>query len=256
MKLRLMAQTCAVGLLITTAVLLVACHPLINPLDPASPRYDGTPEEPPKIPTLPDIVAWYAYAEHGSTDIGNQWIGLPIPEDGSYTESRLEMNLCVEFAKEVSWEILDDCYLYVYVNYAGDDNSRQNPPFVDFHPSIWTADFLPNHNNRFADLGVWLPEPAGTRFLVRLYGPNGRMVSERHLAWLVGDVISDGVVEETTDEYTVDTLRYAVASLNNPLTVRADIESNGFVEDNDLWFFDNWPLNGNTVLDVERPTPP
>ena len=243
--------------LAATILLLVSCHPLVNPNDPASPFYASEPEDPgttAAVTTLPQVVGWWAYAEHGS----GQWLRLSIPTDRSYIESRSDFEICIEFSGPIDSELVGACYAKLYYNFVGTAEVRDNPPYFTFVDWIDTPWFPENTYTHYLHLaGSVLPENNGTRALLQLYGPNGEFIDERYFAWLDGDVNSDGQVPypPSDDEDLVSSLISATVSSANPVTIRADVEPDGFVTQGDLDRYGFDSLRGNDILTVQEPDP-
>jgi hypothetical protein len=230
------------------AAALISCHPLINPNDPASAFYQGDPDRPPEPMVLPEVVDWWVYSEHG---IG-RFIGQRIPEDGSLVETRQSFVVLVELAEPIDWELASYCSMYVYYNEVGSPDDQTNPPYTDFMTNMFTTSIFPYGGDRYIHYPSGFADPWGTRGLMRLIGPSGEVVSERRFSWLWGDIDADETVS-ATDEATVDSLRYAGVNASDPLTVRSDVETNGFIDDSDVATMGG--LVGASLALVEWPDP-
>lgn len=223
MKLRVVAAGSVV------MFLFLSCHPLVNPVDPRSTTYLGTPteggngeetDEP--DPVLPAATEWQIVAFH-SPGVAHP---LEITEDGSFIETRdpgsfeLWITLADSFVADdatgaILWVALSnsatgDGYGYLSVDEVNPDQRRL----------VWT---IPTGNF-----------PTRTRARLRLVDRNGATLGERVVGYLIGDVDGDGVVEPGAgvdeDFGIMQSLDGFAPSTSNEMAIRADLDLNGVVE--------------------------
>lgn len=231
---RARARGSQAGILIVTAALALAgCHDLVNPVDPNSSRYDGTPvladppvEEP--EPILPPIERWETVAQHAP----EQFLGLEIPEDGSLIDPRQpddpqEFFVVITFEEPVYEEDFEEALVFVRANDGSDVTTRIVGPEINpvyRQAVIRTAPPEPPFFNATGD------GAGGVTVRIRIVDATGVVMGERVFGLLPGDFNGDGVVDPTGD-WTNGAANYdgELADENFPNTVRADMDASGSV---------------------------
>ncbi|MFW6292860.1 MAG: hypothetical protein ACOC7V_11115 [Spirochaetota bacterium] len=209
------------ALVVVLGLTVAGCHPLINPVDPNSTTFTGerTSKEPGELPrVLPEIIRWRIASENNA----GQRIGLDIADDGGFIEPRSPANTPQFFIlatfEESPSEGDFEGGLYVW---AFADSGATTTSFVTFDG------FDPTTNS--LRLRVDTAPPAG-RARIKIVDRNARVAGDVKFSFLAGDVNGDGVVDDASDPYAVDTYDGEFADESVPASVRADVNASGVVE--------------------------
>lgn len=210
---------------VVAAGLLIACHPLVNPVDPGSPGYTGVPSgtdggDSPPAPAalLPSAVKWELVTNHAP----GRMLPLEIPDDESFIEPRESawFDLWITLSDSFDWEQTENAILWIAVTYEGGDIYYDVTGIWDVIPErrrlVIFFDFIPNQ----------------TRTRLRLVDRNGIIIGERVVGRLIGDVDGDGIVNVVADGSYVAALEGFAVSADSPDTIRADLDLNGIIEPN------------------------
>jgi len=211
-----------IALTMLAAMLLSACHPLINPLDPNSTTYTGptggsdTGDPPP--PLLPSPARWELVTDH----IPGRLLPLEITEDGSFVEPRDAgwFELWITLSDTFERKPAENAILWIAVTDATGT----------FYAVGGIQDVAPEQRRlgvRF-DMGI----PNETRIALRLTDQNGTVIGERELGRLIGDTNGSGTVEVVQDHNAISDLTGFAVSTDNPDTIRVDLDLNGLIEPN------------------------
>jgi hypothetical protein len=211
----------AIGLLL--ALLLTACHQLVNPVDPNSTTYSGIPaggDDPAKEPEplLPSAKKWELSADH---DPG-RLLPLEITEDESFVEPRDagSYELWITLSDSFGGDQADGAVLWISVT------SFANT----FYAVAKITDTMPELRRlavRF-DGGI----PNETMIRLRLTDRNGTIIGERVFGRLIGDVDGNRLVDVVADHTEVVALAGFAVTTDDPGTIRADLDLNGLIEPN------------------------
>jgi len=215
---RRVAVAAALALVAVTA--LIACHPLVNPVDPRATNYTGIPTsgdpDAAPDPVLPPIARWELVAPH---DPGRM-LPLEITDDELFVEPRLsaEFELWITLSDSFDWEQAEGTILWISVGFLGGDSVYVASPLTDVTPEQ-------------RRLGVYLGViPDQTRIRLRLVDRNGTIIGERTVGRLVGDVDATGTIDTLTDRAMITDLEGFAVSTDNPNTIRADLDLDGIIE--------------------------
>ena len=224
------------------AALLIACHPLVNPVDPRATNYTGVPtgsdgDAPGDTPDpiLPLAVKWELVTDH----VPGRMLPLEITADESFIEPRDAgwFELWITLSDSFEWEQTDGAVLWVAMTGGGDT----------YYDAAGLSDVIPEQRRLVVSFGSI---PNQTRTRLRLVDRNGTVIGERLVGRLIGDVDGNGTVEEATDhDVAMAALEGFAVSTDNPNTIRADLDLNGIIE-TDPGF--DW----NVVLNHESETLP
>jgi hypothetical protein len=180
---------------------LIACHPLINPVDPKSPAYGGTRTEPDAEPepSLPEITRWEIFAEHEITTGVYRRIPLTIPEDELFTEPRdvsATTNLFeieMTFAEPISEQDTEGgLFLVGVVNDTAAAVGEFGSPDVELVDGGQRLRFILDLSPPTTPA---ITAPYQFRVTMRLIDPNQVVLDERTVYFLSGDVNGDGEVD-------------------------------------------------------------
>ena len=205
------------------ALSLIACHPLVNPADPRSITYAGTPtEEDPDgsgsdpEPLLPAVAKWELAARH----VPARWIPLEITSDGAFVEPRTggEYDLWITLSEPFQWEAADGATLWIAVALTTGEVIYESNNGLSAQPEL-----------RRLTLGFGgIPDQSRIRLL--LTDRNGTSIGECELARLEADVDGSGQVLAAPDHARITALAGFAVGTDDPATVRADIDRNGMIE--------------------------
>ena len=203
---------------LTAAALLIACHPLVNPVDPRATNYTGVPTDSDgdtPDPILPSAVKWEIVADHAGP-----MLPLEVTDDGSFVEPRNApwFELWITLSDSFDWEQAEGAVLWIAAN-------------ILFGDTVYFAFGLPDIAPEQRRLGLrfdFWPDgiPNQTRALLRLVDRNGTIIGERVVGRLIGDVDGNGTVESGAggDDERIDVLVGFPVGTDNPETIRADLD--------------------------------
>ena len=201
------------------AALLIACHPLVNPVDPRSTTYTGVPtgsDGDAPDPLLPATAKWELVTDH----MPGRMLPLEITADESFIEPRDAgwYELWITLSDSFESEQTDGAIVWIAMTGGGGT----------YYDAVGLSEVIPEQRRLVVSFGGI---PNQTRTRLRLVDWNGTIIGERVLGRLIGDVDGNGVVEEATDhDVAIDALEGFAVSTDNPDTIRADLDLNGVIE--------------------------
>ena len=208
------------ALALVAATVLIACHPLVNPVDPRATNYTGIPTsgdaDAAPDPLLPPTAKWELVAPH---DPGRM-LPLEITDDDSFIEPRdsFDFEIWITLSDSFEWEQAEGAILWIAVAFFGGDSFYVASPLTDVTPEQ-------------RRLGVYLGViPDQTRIRLRLVDRNGTIIGERIVGRLIGDVDGTGTIDTATDRAKITSLEGFAVSTDNPDTIRADLDLDGIIE--------------------------
>jgi hypothetical protein len=225
-------------------LLFTACHPLVNPVDPRSTTYVGTPtatDPDATAPLLPPVAKWELVAYHGP---GSVALPLEITDDDAFIEPRDgtgpgEFELWMTLSDSFSSEQTQGVILWITIATVGSDDIF----------AFLGLDYVAPEQRR---LGVRIPTgpfPSRSRARLRLTDANGTILGERVLGYLIGDVDGNGVAEAPEDHGLIIAREGFAPTSANPNDIRADIDLNGVIEGTNDWS----PVGVGDDLPAEAP---
>ncbi|MBU8913581.1 MAG: hypothetical protein KOO61_06110 [Spirochaetales bacterium] len=208
---------------IAAVTLLIACHPLVNPVDPQSTTYTGIPtgsDGDAPDPILPAAVKWELTASHNP----GRMLPLEVTADGSFIEPRNagSFELWITLSDSFDWEQAEGAVLWIAATVLSGDT---------LHFALHLNEVAPEQRR----LG-WHFWPDGitnqTRARLRLVDRNGTIIGERVVGRLIGDVDGNGTVESGVggDDERIDALVGFPVGTDNPETIRADLDLDGTIQ--------------------------
>ena len=205
------------------AAFLIACHPLVNPVDPRSTTYTGIPtgsdgDDPRDTPDplLPATAKWELVTDH----MPGRMLPLEITDDESFIEPRDAgwYELWITLSDSFEWEQTDGAILWIAVNDGGST----------YYSAAGLSDVIPEQRRLVVSFG---DIPNQTRIRLRLVDWNGTVIGERVVGRLIGDVDGNGMVDVAVDHgVAIVTLNGFAVSTDNPNTIRADLDLDGVIE--------------------------
>ncbi|MFP4551712.1 MAG: hypothetical protein ACLFNT_12965 [Spirochaetales bacterium] len=215
-------------------ILIIGCHPLINPVDPKSPAYGGTRTEPDaeREPSLPEITSWEIFAEHEISSGVFARIPLTIPESGLFTEPRRVDAITNMFEIEITFA---EPVAEVDIEGGAFIVGFASTSFAMVH-EVGSPDVgLIDGGKRliyYFDLSSETP-PYQLSLTMQLIDPNQVLLDERTVYFLTGDVNGDGVVDplDANGVQSVNAVLGQIPDPRRPTSVRADIDLSGLVDD-------------------------
>ena len=214
-------------------LLLLSCHPLINPADPNSVTYSGIPTglnpgsdsetdpEPPER-ALPEAEKWEIVAEHG---LGRLLpLEIPVEDAPVFVEPRAAGSFFIRITLAKSFTRDDAEGALVW--YAVANSTGRVIYGIGEIPDV-----VPEERRLYIR-GDAVPVPVSNENIlkIRIVDRNGVIAGERVIGILVGDVNGDGMVEIATDDAAIIEVAGYSASEEYPATIRADVDVNGIVE--------------------------
>jgi len=215
----------AATLALVAATALIACHPLVNPVDPRATNYTGTPtsgdpNDPSAAPEplLPPIARWELVAPH---DPGRM-LPLEIPNDESFIEPRdsSEFECWITLSDSFEWEQAEGAICWIAVSFMSGDTLYTGSPLTGI---------APEQRRLSVDLDT-STIPDQTRIRLRLVDRNGTIIGERIVGRLIGDVDGTGTIDTATDRAKITSLEGFAVSTDNPNTIRVDLDLDGIIE--------------------------
>ena len=223
------------------ALLLVACHPLTNPVDPTSSSFTGQEvgrdsDDPGGEPetVLPPVVRWESVAEHNN----GQFLALPITADGSFIEPRQpdgpeELYIVVTFEEQFEWHEVEEAVVFIRVS--------QLIGVTSLVTRLQTDDAAIRRNQAYLRLTPPGPpffaaagnDGAGVVMLrIRIVDPGGEPLSDRLFGIMPGDYDGNGTVDGDDLSLPHGVLAYDgfLVDPDDPQSIRADIYADGAID--------------------------
>ena len=189
------ATIVALGLM--AAALLGACHPLVNPVDPNSTAYTGTPTngdgsgDGPE-PLLPSADKWELATDHAP----GRMLPLEITDDGLFVEPRQAgwFELWITLSDSFQYQQADGAILWIAVTDFGNI----------YYAVSGIPDVAPEQRLLVVRFSSGIPNKSMIR--LRLTDRNGTFIGERLFGYLIGDVDRNGTVDGPDDRAAITAL--------------------------------------------------